>query len=206
MVRRSTTGNRSLGHPHQRIFVQHARQRPFGIKGRMQLQSVRYGSCLGAPCALADAKLSTDIDQHHVRFGRLIRQEIDLSKSVDDAAGPRAYLSRGDRAWSFSAQCRRHKLGQVAVLVVEVPVAKLVSQRNDLIVPRPHVLRDRLRPCDLAHEAQSGFSVDVHVLYPSHPTDGKLARNLTEPGQCLQICVQIAGASSLPPTTRERCL
>jgi hypothetical protein len=40
------------------------------------------------------------------------------------------------------AQRRRHVLGKFTVLFVEVLLTESVSQRNDLVVPRLHVLRD----------------------------------------------------------------
>jgi hypothetical protein len=66
-------------------------------------------------------------------------------------AGPNLRASEMTRALTLPVLWLT--LGQLAVLVVEVSVAKLVGQRNDLIVPRLHGLRDRLRSYDLAHES-----------------------------------------------------
>ena len=51
-------------------------------------------------------------------------------------------LTGSYRTGALPAQRRRHGLRQFAVLVVQVLLTKLVSQPNDLIVPRLHVLRD----------------------------------------------------------------
>src|SRR3954453_342514 len=102
-----------LGHPHERVPIQPARQRPVWIK-LTGAKRLRDGPGFATGGALVNPKEGADVRHGHVGLRRPIRQEVDLAQMVDDAAGPGARLSRDDRARSLSTQRSSHALRQLA--------------------------------------------------------------------------------------------
>ena len=51
---------------------------------------------------MTDAERSAYFSHDHVWLARPVRQEVELAKYVDDAAGPGARPPRGQRAWALA--------------------------------------------------------------------------------------------------------
>src|SRR3954465_13297273 len=90
-----------------------------------------------------------------MRPHRSIGEKVDLAERMNDAAGPGLRLARGERARPLTTQGGRHVSRQLAVLGVQVLLAKLVRQAHDSIVGCLQALGTGFRPIELGHPRPS---------------------------------------------------
>src|ERR1051325_9677899 len=112
-------------HPHQRVLIHEARHGPIRIE-LIGVERVPNDTPLRAGSALAHAEGCAHLSHAHSGLPRRVREEVDLSEHVDDRAGPGPWLSRGNRAWSLSAQGCGHSLSQFPITLIEVMTTELI--------------------------------------------------------------------------------
>ena len=103
-----------------------------------RLQSLFDSACLGVDGALADIECGAEVRRRHMRRKRFVTQKIHPPKNIDNAARPRSRLSGSNWARALPAkrpgQCAR----QVPVFGVQIPVANIVGQADNLLVDWQH--------------------------------------------------------------------
>src|SRR5271157_4750660 len=104
------------------------------------MQRIRYDSRLSARRALANTERSAKVGHRHVGLGRLVRQEVGLAQSIDDAAGPGARPARGEGAGALTAERGGHGPCEIAVLIAQLLAAERVRQSDDGVVSPLHGL------------------------------------------------------------------
>jgi hypothetical protein len=111
---------------------------------RMGPKRLFNGARLSVDSALADFESGTQYRSRHVRRKGRVAKKIDSPEHVEDTARPGSRLARSQWARTLPAQCASHCARQGPIFRVQMPVAHVVGQADNLLVDRQHQLWNRV--------------------------------------------------------------
>jgi hypothetical protein len=90
------------------------------------------------------------------------------AKNIDDAARPRSRLSGSNWTRALSAKRPGHCTRQVPVFVVEMPVANIVGQADNLLVDWQHHFWNRTQARGIHHRISVAEMERCSFIFRSH--------------------------------------